>query len=84
MHTTLLSYESQNCDKQYNFTLLLAEAHGLKREQYSVISKHIVCLHCYCERLKCSPLPLIVNRVDRMPTYTLYFRQVVVFGLDLE
>ena len=41
-----------------NFTLLLTTTRGLRRKQFSSCSKHIICLHCYCERSKCSPLVL--------------------------
>jgi len=30
----------------------------MKMTQFSVCSKHIICLHCYRERSKCSPLAL--------------------------
>jgi len=29
-----------------------------KKEQFSICSKHIICLHCHYERSKCSPLGL--------------------------
>jgi len=41
---------------QCNFVLLLAKTRELWRKQFSVCSKHIICLHCYHERSKCSPL----------------------------
>jgi len=44
--------------EHYNFTLLLAKTCGLRRKQFSVCSKHIIYLHYYYERLKCSPLTL--------------------------
>jgi len=45
---TLHSYERQNCDKTWcNFTLLLAKTRELRRKQFSICSKRIICLHCY-------------------------------------
>ena len=47
----------QNWQKLCNFTLLLAKkTQGLRRKQFSVCSKHIVCSHCYYAYSKCSPL----------------------------
>jgi len=45
MHTTLQSYESQNCDKTCNLALLLAKTRGVRWKQFSLCSKHIICLH---------------------------------------
>ena len=40
--------ERQNCDKTWcNFTLLLAKTRELRRKQFSICSKLIICLHCY-------------------------------------
>ena len=38
--------------------LLLARTRGLRRKQFSICSKHIICLHCYYECSECSPLAL--------------------------
>ena len=58
-HTTLYSYESQNRDTNSLISIccyMSVKTRGLKRKQFSIFSKHIICLHCYYEWLKCSPL----------------------------
>jgi len=50
--------ESKLWQKSCNFTLLLTKTRGLRLKLFSVCSKHIICLHCYYEHSKCSPLAL--------------------------
>jgi len=35
-----------------------AKTRGLRQKQFPLCYKHIICLQCYYERLKCSPLVL--------------------------